>query len=170
MRAVLRMGKTGCRTTNGTLTVLTLYRCSIPEVKTLVSSQPTSIPHVLKTLVVSRNHTSYPRRKADSRFVVGIAATVPALGPDEHYVNSGPNQCDCNTVLYSLISACAVCQGRTLLKSVVIRIINLLCVSNYVYAQLDRLEDELYGGVRITVSAPASNISPVLILMPQQIP
>ncbi|TFY82206.1 hypothetical protein EWM64_g1800 [Hericium alpestre] len=45
--------------------------------------------------------------------------SIPALAPDHHY--TGPtagngNQCLCNTVAYSLISACDMCQGNSPLQ------------------------------------------------------
>lgn len=36
---------------------------------------------------------------------------VPAIDIDEHYINTDPDQCFCSTVTYSLLSACAICQG-----------------------------------------------------------
>jgi len=43
--------------------------------------------------------------------------TVDPLAPDHHYTGpyvSEANSCQCSTVVYSLISACAVCQNRTI--------------------------------------------------------
>jgi hypothetical protein len=37
---------------------------------------------------------------------------IPVLPPGDHYDPGDSSSCNCNTVVYSLISACADCQGR----------------------------------------------------------
>ncbi|KZS88826.1 hypothetical protein SISNIDRAFT_489852 [Sistotremastrum niveocremeum HHB9708] len=38
---------------------------------------------------------------------------VPPLDPDEEYSPGDNTPCECNTVFYSLLSACAACQGQS---------------------------------------------------------
>lgn len=85
--------------------------------------QPATLPHnattVVRPLFTNSSHQTHEK---------GVAFTIPQLAPGNHYTGpSGNDLCQCNTVIYSLISACAGCQNGTWMSCVRFFFILLHC-------------------------------------------
>lgn len=85
--------------------------------------QPATSPHnattAVRPLFTNSSHQTHEK---------GVAFTIPQLAPGNHYTGpSGNDLCQCNTVIYSLISACAGCQNGTWMSCVRFFFILLHC-------------------------------------------
>ncbi len=83
-------------------------RCPTAEAKTPAWSPRTSRFHALAKQVCSEKSASVVAYLT----IVLAAIDIPLDDPGEFYDGPffGPDQCSCNTVMYSMVEACQLCQ------------------------------------------------------------